>query len=225
MDRAHFKLVMQLLKNEYYRNRDELKQARAIIDNYDRELKRKNGELNRASLLIDLLQHESQRSKDTINSLQNELVNVLQQLNRDDSDDKAQALCEVCGKQLFEAQVDTLSSISEVGEKVTALNEEIFQAAATLGEALIHNRYEVSQKELEAAVVVTQEMVGEKMANVLVTQRQKSELEPEVNPLLAQVVLQIFMVKFCVSKIQSWFPEDSNIGGFLYSKIRSDGKH
>ena len=48
----------------------------------------------------------------------------------------AKALSEVHEKELFDAQVDTLS-ISEVSEKVTTLNlnlnDENFQAAATLG--------------------------------------------------------------------------------------------
>jgi len=60
------------------------------------------------------------------------------------------------------------------------------------------------------------------MAKILVTQSQKPE--SEVNPLLVQVVLQILMVKFCVSKIQSWYPNDEATGGFLsaiYSAIRS----
>ena len=138
-------------------------------------------------------------------------------------------LSEVREKGLFGAQdlltkADTLS-ISEVGEKVTTLNEEIFQAAATLGEALIHKRHEVSQTELEVAAAVSREMVGEKLMKLLITQSQKPD--PEVNPLLVQVTLQIFMVKFCVSKIQSWYPGDSAVGGFLsaiYSEIRSTGK-
>lgn len=114
-----------------------------------------------------------------------------------------------------------------MGEKVAALNEEIFQTAAALGEALIHKRHkEVSQRELDAAAAVSREMVGEKMTNILITRSQNPE--PEVNLLLVQVVLQIFMVKFCISKIQSWYPSDSAIGetlSVIYSKIRSNGKH
>ena len=61
-------------------------------------------------------------------ALQNELTIVHQQL------EDAEHLSEVRGKVLVGAQVfltkaDTIS-ISEVGEKVTALNEDIFQAAA-----------------------------------------------------------------------------------------------
>ena len=83
----------------------------------------------------------------------------------------------------------------------------------------------VFQTELEAAAAESQEMVGEELTNILITQSRQSE--PEVNPLLVQVVLQTFMVKFCVSKIQSWYPADSAFGGFLsaiYFEIRSSGK-
>ncbi|KAF8805137.1 hypothetical protein BYT27DRAFT_7192783 [Phlegmacium glaucopus] len=64
-------------------------------------------------------------------------------------------------------------------------------------------------------------MVLSTISNILITQGQKPE--PEVNPLLVQVVLQVFMVKFCASKIQSWYPSDAVIEGFLnaiYSGIR-----
>ena len=183
--------------------------------------------MRQASQLIGNLQHENQRFKDSVSGLQNELNNVHQQL------DDAINLSEVRGKELFGAQVfltkaDTLS-ISEVGEKVTALNEEIFQAAATLGDAPIHHkRYELSQTEFDAAVAESQGMVGEKLTNTLIMIAQSRKREREVNPLLVQVVLQIFMVKFCVSKIQSWYPSNSDIEGFLaaiYSEIRSTGKH
>ena len=81
------------------------------------------------------------------------------------------------------------------------------RAAATLKEALIHKGHKVSQTGLDAAAAMSKEMVGEKMRNILITQSQKPE--PEVNPLLVQIVLQIFMANFfCVSKLQSWYPGD-----------------
>ena len=200
---------LQLLE-EYHRLRDENNQSRATIESYDRKLRSRTIAFN----------DESQRSKDTINALQNELNDVHQQL------EDAKALSEAREKKLFAAQVDDTLSIAEVGEKVFALNEENLQAATTLGEGLIRRRHEVSQTELEAAAAVIQEIVGEKMTNILIAQSQKLELE--VNPLLVQVVIQIFIVKFCVSKIQSWYPGDSAIGEFLsavYSNIRSTGNH
>ena len=212
----------QLLEEEYHRTRDELRQARDI---HDYELRRRDGELQQANQVIGHLQHETQRFKDSISGLQNELYNIHQQL------EDAKNLSEVRRKELFGAQVfltkaDTLS-ISEVGEKVATLNEGIFQAAATLGDILIHKRHdEVTQAYMDAATAESQEMVGEKLTNILITQSQKPE--PEVNPLLVQVVLQIFMVQFCVSKIQSWYLDNSAIERFLgaiYSDIRSTRKH
>ena len=109
-----------------------------------------------------------------------------------------------------------------MGEKVTTLNEEIFQAAATLGENLIHKRHELTTlADSFAACAVSQEMIGEKLTKILV---QSQKQEHEANPLLVQVVLQIFMVKFLVSKIQPWYPGHDTIGGFLsaiYSEIPS----
>ena len=199
------------LIDRYQQLKKEYRQSRATIDNYDRELKRRTIESN----------NESQRSKDTINSLQNELNNVRQQL------EDAKALSEVREEKLSSAQVYTLIEESELGCEVSVLNEEISYAAEELGESLIYKRHEdVSQTDLDAAAAVAQEMVGEKMTNILITQ--SLTLNPELNSLLVKVVIQILMVKFCVSKIQSWYPGDSAIGEVLsaiYSNIRSSGKN
>jgi hypothetical protein len=88
----------QLLKDKYYRIRDELRQAHGTIESYDRVLSRRNGEL----------------------------INVHQQL-----EDAKRAKA-----QVFSTKVDALS-ISEVGKKVTALNEEICKAAATSTSTLV----------------------------------------------------------------------------------------
>jgi chromosome segregation ATPase len=218
------KNIYQQLKEEYYRIRDDYSQSRTTIDNYDRQLKRRNAEIHKGNYFINQLQHESQRSKDIINSLQNELTNVHEQLV------DARTLCEARGMKLiglevFSTKADTLS-ILEVGDRVNSLNDEIFQAAATLGDALVHKRHELSQNEWGAAVVASLEVVGEKMTRILIAQAEKPERE--VNPLLVQVVLQIFMVEFCFSKVQSWYPGGSAIDQFLsaiYSKIRSTGNY
>ena len=71
---------------------------------------------------------------------------------------------------------------------------------------------------------MAREMVGEKMTNILIAQAQKNEPRLGVDPLLVQVVLQIFMVNFCLSKIQSWYPGDTAIGEFLSTIYQSTGK-
>jgi chromosome segregation ATPase len=201
-------------QNQYYRTRDELKQARDMLEKYDhRELKRKNGELSQASHTIENLRHGS---KDTISSLKNELINVHQQLK------DAKNLSEVHDKELVDSPA---LSISEVGEKVAALNDEIFQAALTAAFRLVRKRREVSQTDLEAAAAVTQEMVGEKMTKLLIAQSQKPE--PEIDPVLVQVVLQMLLAMFCASKIQPWYPGDPAVGEIfsaIYSRICSTGK-
>lgn len=57
--------------------------------------------------------------------------------------------------------------------------KKISRASTTLEEALFHKRHELSQKDLDAAAVVTQEMAMEKMTSILITQSRKPE--PEVN--------------------------------------------
>ena len=94
-----------------------------------------------------------------------------------------------------------------------------------MGQTFIHKHRVLSVADLDAAAAVSQQLIGEKMTNILIARSQTPE--PEVNPLLVQVVLKIFMVKFCVSKIRSWYPSDSTIEGFLssiYSGIRSTGR-
>ena len=211
----------QPAKDRYQLLKEDFREVQQELENYKLELRRTQGELRSAKHHISELQHERQRIIDHANGLQNELNNVHQQL------EDAKTLSEVHRKepQVFLTKADTLS-ISEVREKVTVLNEEIFQAAATFGEALIHKRPELPQAELDAAVAKCQGMVGSKITNFLISQSQKPE--PGVNPLLAQVVLQLFIVNFCVSKIQSWYPSHPAIGSFLnavYSEIRSTSKH
>jgi hypothetical protein len=149
------------------------------------------------------------------------LINVDQQLKN------AKIISKIHEEKAIGGQVDTIS-ISKVGEKVTALNVKIYQAADTLGEALIYKRRALSLTEMDDAAAASRKIVGEKTTNVLITQSQNPE--PEINPLLLQVVLRIFMVKFCVAKIKSWYPgpesDNSVVGGFLsaiYSEIRSTG--
>ena len=197
----------QLLEEEYHRTRDELKQAR--------------GELRQASQLIGNLQHENQRFNDSITGFE---LNIVHQQQEDFEKKET----EVRGNELFGAlallaKTATLS-ISKVGEKVTALNEEIFQAAAALGEAFP----QVLLSGFCAAAAESQETVGEKLKDIAIANPHwhdpnPKRLKPEVDPLLVQIVFQIFMVNFCVSKIQSWRPGDYPIESFLaelYSEIR-----
>ena len=73
------KSTISSLRNELINVHQQLEDAKK---KYDRELKRKNGELRQAIDIIDNLQQENKRSKDTISRIGNklQLINVHQQV-------------------------------------------------------------------------------------------------------------------------------------------------
>jgi hypothetical protein len=179
-----------------------------------------NANLHRTCFELD---SENRRNKDTIRSLQHELTNTVRELQ------EYKNLSDIRGKELIGAQVfltkADLLSISDVKDKVNALNDENFQASASLGDSLVHLKYEVAKEEQEAAFAEVCRTVSEPLARALVKETQKPE--PEVNPLLVQVVLEMYLVHFCSSKIESWFPGTRETSDFLttvYSEIRRTGE-
>ncbi|EDR07710.1 uncharacterized protein LACBIDRAFT_294481 [Laccaria bicolor S238N-H82] len=178
---------------------------------------------NRGNALSEELQrsqHQVHRLLDDVRSLTHELEAVKSQLA------DAKTLSEVRGKELKGAQVfltkaDTLST-TDVVQKVNALNEEIFQAAALLGEMLRNTeRPDRTQEEVTVAFEKAGWMVGEHMANILGAE--SVNLRTDLNPLLVQVVLQIAITTWCKFVVSSWRPSDSSVADFLaaiYSEIR-----
>ncbi|KAF9047636.1 hypothetical protein BJ165DRAFT_1467389 [Panaeolus papilionaceus] len=64
------------------------------------------------------------------------------------------------------------------------------------------------------------QLIGEPIATMLVEAARQPNDDP--NPLLVQVVLQVFMTRVCASKIELWMPNDqkiSNVFTNLYAKI------
>ncbi|KAF8161572.1 hypothetical protein B0H34DRAFT_701537 [Crassisporium funariophilum] len=207
-------------QEEHQRTEIELEIATTTSERYKHELISCKRELRQATNQISELIHEKQRYKDHNSSLSHELMNV----NRNLQD--AKNLSDVRGKELLGSQVfltkaDSLS-VSEVIDKVVALNEEIFQAAATLGESMVHHRYETSQEDMALAYESARTTIGEPILDILVSQSQKRK--PEVNPLLVQVALQVYLVNFCASKAAPWYPSEDRAAGFLnmlYCDIRA----
>ena len=133
------------------------------------------------------------------------------------------------GRAVIEAQVfstkSDLLSISDVKEKVNALNDENFPASAFLGGSLVHFKYGLAKEDKDTALAEACRTVSEPLARVLVKETQT--LEPKVNPLLVQVVLEMYLVYFCTSKIDSWFPGTPETSDFLtaiYSEIQRTGE-
>jgi len=169
------------------------------------------------------LESENQRQRDTnvIQSLQKELTNMACELQ------EYKNLSEIRGRELIGAQfyltkADRLS-ISDVKDKVNALNTEIVQASAFLGDSLVPFTYELAKEDTEAAFVDASRTISEPVAHTLKATRKR----PEINQLLMQVVLEMYFVHFCSSKIESWFPGTRKTSDFLttiYSEIRRTGE-
>jgi hypothetical protein len=172
-----------------------------------RRAREDNANLHRAYLEVD---SENRRNKDTIRGLERELQEYKNSSY-------------VHGAQVFLTKVDL--SISEVKDKVNALNDKNFQASASLGDSLVHFKYELAKEDKDTALAEACRTVSEPLARALVKETQKPE--PTVNPLLVQVVLQMYLVHFCTSKIDSWLPGTQETSDFLtsiYSKIRRTGE-
>ncbi|KJA20500.1 hypothetical protein HYPSUDRAFT_815743 [Hypholoma sublateritium FD-334 SS-4] len=158
------------------------------------------------------LQHlhgDLQRYREKTNSLTNELNHVYEDL------EASRQLSDVRGKELLGAQVfltkADMLSVSELTQKVTDLNDEIFQAAALLAEALSHqeatwNTDEERNVSRDFALKIT----GEPMLRALTN---AGDREP--NPLLVQLTLQIFLTEFCRIKLEMWYEGDENTNEFL----------
>ena len=184
------------------------------------ELRRVKGDLHRTCFELE---NEIRSKKDTIRSLQHENANIVRELQ------EYKNLSEIRGRKLIGAQVfltkPDLLSISDVKDMVNTLNDENFQASASLGDALVHSKYELDKEEWAAAYAQVCRTVSEPLANALRKETQKPE--PEVNLLLVQVVLEMYLVHFCSSLIESWFPNTRETSDFLstiYSEIRRTGE-
>lgn len=166
------------------------------------------------------LESENQRQKNIIRNLQHELK-------------KYKDLSDIQGKELiinrvFLSTIDSLS-IKDMKDKVNALNQEIFQASAALSrDTLIHHKCELAKEEMEAAFADVCRTVSEPLARVLIRRWQKPGFVVDPGPILVQVVLGIYLVHFCSSKIDSWFKlgtqETSDFLSALYSDIRRSGQ-
>ncbi|CAA7260331.1 unnamed protein product [Cyclocybe aegerita] len=213
MNRMKEKVRLAEAKASKYRN---------TLEGYQAELYRSQGEVRTYARTCRELQHDRQRLMETNTSLMHELNAVNRRL------EETKALSDTRGKELIGAQAfltkaDSLS-ISDVVQKVEGLNEEIFQAAASLGECITRRKYGLTEVQLGECFQRVSSLIGAPLASIIVEESHKSEEEP-ANPLLVQVVLQVFLANFCVRKIRAWTPDDATINTFLkqtYEGIRDN---
>ena len=169
------------------------------------------------------LESENRRIKDTIRSLQHENITMGRELQEYKNLSEIRGR-ELLGTQVFLRKADYLS-ISDVKDKVNALNGKNFQASTSLGESLVHFKWELGKEEREAAFAQVCRAVSEPFARALMMETQKPE--PEVNPLLVQVVLEMYLVHFCFSMIEPWFlgsRETSDFLATIYNEVRRAGE-
>ena len=203
-------------KEELHRTRAKLQQ----LDSEFRRMKTDNANMNRACYELD---SENRRHKETIRILQHELTNTVRELQ------EYKNLSDIRGKKLVGAQAfltkADLLSIPDVKEKVDALNDENFQVSVSLGDSLIHHKYELPTLEKKAAYAEASRAISGPLTRALIMEAQKPE--PEINPLLVQVILEMYLANFCSSKIEPWFPGNRETSDFLttiYTEIRRTGE-
>jgi len=197
-------------------------ETRRAQENWQRlsyEHHRVSGECRAQARNLNTLGHENQRLKETIEGMDLELRAVTKKY------EDAKSLSDTRGKELHGAQMfltkaDSLS-VSDLIQKVNALNEEIFQAAASLGDFITCSRWDISEVELQTRQQTSSDVLGTPLVQILITEAQKQD-EP-ANPLLVQITLQVLLASFCASMIRTWAHNDATDSYLqkLYGQIRT----
>jgi len=131
---------------------------------------------------------------------------------------------ELAGSQVFLSRADTVS-VAELQDRINALNEEIFQTAASLGDFMVPRRYELSDTDGRLFHDRLQKFLGKRMLYILGEQAQLNG--PEINPLLIQVAIQIFLVEACEYEMANWDPNEGELSrnlAKLYRGIQQSGE-
>ena len=147
--------------------------------------------------------------------------------------EKPQTLSEVRDGESKEGRVFIAKpdlSTAVVIQQVTDLNRQIFELAFSFRELLQNvESHETSQEPTIGTLEDASWMLGKQLASFLsanlLVRRAAGCTEPD--PLLADVVLQIAITRWCRFMISSWKPSDHSMADFmktLYSGIRQFGK-
>ena len=200
-------------KNALYKRRAE--EMEKLAYQWQQRAREHHSQANRYYQDARFLQMEMASAQKHVQHLDTELKAAKHELNAVKQQlSDAVNLSEVRGKELKGAQVfltkaDTLS-VSDVVQKVTALNEEIFQMAAFLGEVLVYevleegtDRAAVRQHAVSKGYKQAEKFLGEILANALAQESAHEPKEPS-NPLLVQIVMQIALTQWCASLGSRW---------------------
>lgn len=158
---------------------------------------------------------------DKLRSVTNERNNIRKELV------DAKALSETRGKELlgtraFLTMADAISE-SEVVGLARTVNNEIYQAAASLCDSFVPRRYTHTDGELRKFRTRVQSVIGSGLTRLIENVPDKST----VDPLFAQIVLQALFCCHLANGIKTWHNEDESrteeLLVSLYNDIRQTG--
>ena len=209
---ANTKRELERTRKELHRCRQELEQSKICLEqairenkNYARSIEElKSANAQDKEMYIRKAQHEIDNAKALVNNLRREFQGAQ--------------------PEVFLTKADSLT-IPDLSSQVTRLNEDIFQAAASLGEHVCRKQWCLLEEEAIRHAEDASSIIGPYL--ILVASDQARNLEAPVHPFLVQVILQAFLNAFCVEKMMMWTP-DNRIGNdfldTLYQSICENGK-
>ncbi|KAF9047652.1 hypothetical protein BJ165DRAFT_1403320 [Panaeolus papilionaceus] len=186
------------------RCQEDLKQQAAALEISQREVKSLQREMRS-------LEADRQELKQANSDLHQRLLAVEKEL------EDIKALVDNRAKELLDAKKPLtkadLISIEELRAQVVALDDEILQAAASLEKTVVHADYGMISEGAASVYDEAVKLIGEPLAITIVEEGARPNTM--VNPLLVQTVIQVFLTKFCASKIGLWVPDDPKISDFF----------
>jgi len=212
-------LLVEIPKDELRRLRKEAKEGylyRKEFENLRSDYGRLVVDARAQTRFLQSVQYENRRLKERVGSLEHELKSVTKRCK-----DVKLLSDERVGTQVFLSKADSLS-ISDVTQKIHTLNQEIYQAAASLTDSIVRSKENLSEEDSKQYVDHSKTLLGPSLAQILHTAAGKSD-EP-LNLFLVQATLQAFLINFCKKKIDQWTEVESSTDQFLhtlYHEIRS----
>ena len=208
------------IKEELENTKRELERSQKEVHAYRKELEQKTLDDGKQ---IAQIQSDNVRLEDRLLNSQHELANVQRKL------DDAKALADTNARELQGAQVsftkaDSLA-ISDLSTRVTQLNEEIFQTAASLVKVVCRKQWNLPKEETMRCAEDASRIIGPHL--VLITLEHAKNPNAPIHPFLVQVVLQVFLNTFCFEKIAMWALSEPVHGVYLrslYQAIREKGE-
>ncbi|KAF9523711.1 hypothetical protein CPB83DRAFT_862335 [Crepidotus variabilis] len=207
-------------QEEIERLKDDVRKAQQNTDKYALELQKSQLETKTFYNNFKGAQHETYRLHDQVQRLEHELK-IMSKKYEDTkliSDARGK---ELVGAQVFLNKADSLS-VSDLVQKVNGLNEEIFQAAASLEEVLRFSKHDITEEKLQKRADYTCGLIGQPLAQFVHKEAQKPG--GAANPLLVQITIQVCLTAFCAVKIQTWAAGERAIDQYLkklYSEIHA----